>query len=268
MDLRELLSKRLKKEELDLLRASYDMVGDIAIIEIPFELEKVEKVIGEAVLELNNHIKVVAKKLGSHEGGYRLQPLKVIAGEERLVTEYKESGVRFNLDLNETYFSIRLSNERLRISKLIKPGEKVLVVGAGAGPFPLVFAKNSEVGEVVGVEINPKACEQFSENIKLNKVSNVSVVCADFKDFKSDEKFDRVVMPLPENSFDFLEKVLGFVKTGGIVHFYGFYHEDEFSKVGDFISEKCRAAEFLDFVKCGQKKPRIWRICQDFGVLG
>lgn len=267
MNLRDLLSKKLSKDELANVNTAFDIVGDIAIIEIPLELEHAEKIIGEAVLELNKSAKVVVKKLGGHEGDFRIQQYKVICGEKRFVTEAKESNTRLKLDLNKTYYSVRLSTERLRIAKLIKPGEKILVIGAGAGPYPLVFVKNSSASKIVGVEMNPDSCELFTENVRLNKAKTVEVVCLDFLLFQSDVKFDRIVLSLPEQSSLLLSHALTFAKRGTIVHYYGFYHEDEFEGVIDFISSKAGNVKFLDLVKCGQKKPRVWRICQDFEVL-
>jgi tRNA (guanine37-N1)-methyltransferase len=43
MDLKESLKGKLTKKELESLKTSFDVIGDVAIIEIPDELKKKEK---------------------------------------------------------------------------------------------------------------------------------------------------------------------------------------------------------------------------------
>ena len=43
MKLKDLLTKKLTKKEMEFLKTSFDTIGDVAIIEIPDELEKKEK---------------------------------------------------------------------------------------------------------------------------------------------------------------------------------------------------------------------------------
>jgi len=97
--------------------SSYDMVGDILIVEVPDEFKKNEKKIAEKLLKEHKQIKTVVKKKGIHSGRFRLQKYVVIAGEKRKETEYKENSVRIRLNIEKTYFSSRLSTERLRIAK-------------------------------------------------------------------------------------------------------------------------------------------------------
>ncbi|MBS3112446.1 methyltransferase [Candidatus Woesearchaeota archaeon] len=267
MNLKSLLKEKLTDFQLKNLKTAFDIVGDIAIIEIPGELEPVEQIIAVNVMRLNKSVKTVVKKVGAHEGEFRLQKYKFLVGEEKYITIHKESAVKLKVDLNKTYFSVRLSSERLRIAKMIKPGESILVVGAGCGPYPLVFSKNSKTMKIVAIEKNVDSCHMFRENILLNKVKNIEVICCDFSEFQSEEKFDRVVLALPYISHEILGKIVKFCKIGTICHFYGFYHEDEFSKVKDLIISSFGVVSFLDLVKCGQKKPRIWRICQDYALI-
>src|SRR3989338_1865195 len=115
MDLKQLLGSKLTKKELRHLRTSYDVIGSIAIIEIPKELKKKEKIIGEAILKLRKEVKTVCKKAGIHQGKYRTQKLKIIAGEKTKETVYRENGCLMKLNVEKVYFSPRLSTERKRI---------------------------------------------------------------------------------------------------------------------------------------------------------
>ena len=44
---------------------AFDVIGDIAIVEIPAPLVKKEKIIAEALLEVNRHMHVVVKSRDS-----------------------------------------------------------------------------------------------------------------------------------------------------------------------------------------------------------
>ena len=56
------LKKELTTNEIDFLKTAHDVVGTIAIIEIPEELKSKEKIVAEAYLEINDHVHTVVKK--------------------------------------------------------------------------------------------------------------------------------------------------------------------------------------------------------------
>ena len=119
MKLKEILKSELSSKESAFLRNSYDLIGDIAIVEIPKELEKKEKLVANAVMELNKSVKVVCKKVGITSGTERIRPVKVLFGENRTKTLYKENGYSFILDINKAYFTPRLSNERKFLEEIV-----------------------------------------------------------------------------------------------------------------------------------------------------
>jgi len=177
----DLLKNKLTKKELSLVPSAFDVIGDIIILEIKQGLIKKENIVAEAFLKLNKNIKTVLKKEGIHEGTYRTQKLKVLAGISKKETVYKENSVKIKLDVENVYFSPRLSSERKRIMGLVKPDESILVMFSGCGPYPLVLAKNTKAKEIYGVEINPTAHKYALENIKLNKISNIYLYCGNVK---------------------------------------------------------------------------------------
>ncbi len=177
----DLLKYKLTKKELILVPSAFDTIGDIIILEIKQGLIKKEKIVAEALLKINKNIKTIVKKIGIHGGVFRTQKLKVLAGERKKETIYIENGVKIKLDVEKVYFSPRLSNERKRVMKLVKPDESILVMFSGCGPYPLVLSRNTNVKEVYGVEINSLAHKYALENLKLNKLNNISLYCGDVK---------------------------------------------------------------------------------------
>ncbi len=174
--LKENLSKKLTKEELEFVTTGHDIIGSIAIIEIPKELESREKIIAETLLEINTQIQTVLKKADIHSGVYRTQKMTYLAGVNTKETTYRENNVTLKLDVEKVYFSIRLSNERKRIMEQIKPREEILVMFSGAAPYPVVLAKNTKAKHITGIEINPDGHKYGLENLRLNKIHNVLLI--------------------------------------------------------------------------------------------
>jgi tRNA (guanine37-N1)-methyltransferase len=273
MKLKHALKGKLTKEQFKNLITSFDIIGDIAIIEIPRQLEKKEKQIAGTLLKLHRNIKVVCKKTGIHAGTFRRQKLKIIAGERRKTTLYKENNVIMKLHIQEVYFSPRLSHERLRIAKQVKPGESVLIMFSGVAPYCLVIARNTKAKEVYGIEINPLAHKFALENIKLNKLNNIKLFLGDARLVTPslNKKFDRIAMPLPKTGENFLDVALAAIKPKGIVHFYDFKDKSGFGISKQKIKQACALAKkkckILRLVKCGQTSPRTYRICVDFTAI-
>lgn len=247
--------------------SSYDVIGDILILEIPEEHKKNEKKIAEHFLKEHKNIKVVLKKEGRHSGKHRIQKLKILAGERRKTTSYKESGIVLNLNVESSYFSPRSGTERQRVARLVKPGEKVLVMFSGVAPYPLVIAKLAKPEVVYGIEINPKAHEFAKQNVALNKFQDlIKLYKGDVREVlpKLKKKFDRIIMPLPKTAEEFLPLAKSAAKKNATIHFYDFENEAEFDKGIEKVKKVFPNAKELKVVRCGQYAPRVSRICIDF----
>lgn len=184
MNLKDALKNVLNAEEMSRLKTAFDIVGDIAIMEIDNELILKEKEIAQALLNMHKNINVVCKKGGIHSGVFRTQDLVVLAGEDRKETISKENGVRIKLDAEKVYFSPRLSTDRKRIAEMLKPNEKILAMFSGSGPYPLVMLKNEPSVDIVSIEINPVGVEYQKENLILNKSIVKRIVPSNKKDNK------------------------------------------------------------------------------------
>jgi tRNA (guanine37-N1)-methyltransferase len=229
-NLQEQLCEFLTKEEMEQVVTSFDVIGDLVIAEIPHELDSKEKQIAHAILKVHRNCKVVAKKIGAMSGEFRTRPLKVIAGEARTETMYKEHGAKMLIDPSKAYFSVRLATERKRIADLVKPREHVLALFAGVGPFPLVISKTQPECEIVAIELNPEAVNYMEKNIALNKSKNIKPILGDAREIvlKHYQNWaDRVIMPLPHTAQDFLDVAFAGARNNCIVHFYGFSSEKD-----------------------------------------
>jgi tRNA (guanine37-N1)-methyltransferase len=251
-NLKEALKGKLTKKEFEFAPRAFDSFGNIAVIEIPPELERKKKAIGGALLEANPRFETVCSIESEHEGEYRVQKVKVIAGKRNTVAEYREAGCTFLIPLGKVFFSPRLGPERLRIAREIKGGEHVGAWFSGVGPYPIVFSKNSLMGSAVAIELNPVAHEYALRNAEKNKVENVEFIKGDvrrqYKKFR--KKFDRIAMPLPHTGYQFLKEAFYCIKKGGTIHFY------EIVRKGDLGTP---VGQIREAAKESKRKIRIMR---------
>ncbi|MFH1770901.1 MAG: class I SAM-dependent methyltransferase family protein [archaeon] len=270
---KDIMKQTLTYKELEFLKTAHDVVGTIAILEVPEELVEKEKLIAEALLKTNKNIKTVLKKAGEHSGVYRTQKMKWLAGDKTKVSIHKENNVQLKIDVEKVFFSARLGTERKRIMQQIKKGEEVMVLFSGCAPYVCVFAKNTNAKEVYGIELNPAGHKLGLENIKLNKLKNVKLIEGDVKKIVPNlhKKFDRISMQLPKSAADFLPEAFMLAKTGTIIHFYDFLHENDFADAEKKIAKACKKArlkyEILGLHKCGQFSPGKFRVCLDFKIV-
>ena len=173
------------------------------------------------------------------------------------------------MNVETCYFSPRLSTDRERIAKLVKPDESILVMFSGVIPYPLVISKNSKPKEIYAVEINPHAHKFAEENIKINKVKNIFLFNGNVRKIvpKLKKKFDRILMPLPKSAENFLDIAKLASKKGTIIHFYDFLQENELNLAKEKVKKHFKKVKFLRTIKCGQLSPRKYRICLDFKVI-
>ena len=224
---------KLPPEELRLVPRSLDVVGDIAIMRVPRETYDRRKQIAEAVMEVNNHIRTVLCQVAPVGGSFRLRKLRWVLGEKKTKTTYREHGCVLNVDLARAYFSPRLAYERMRIAKLVKPGEEVVNMFAGVGSFSIAIAKHSEAGRIYSIDINTEAVALMKENAGLNRVEDKIVpMLGDARDLIEkglQHVADRVLMPLPERAYEYLgAAILALKPTGGVIHYYDFVHADKY----------------------------------------
>lgn len=253
---------------------SYDVFGNIAILKFEEGVSKAVKIkAAQDLLERHKNVRTVLEKMGKVSGRLRTIKTEHLAGEKTKVAEYIENGCKFKFDVDETYFSPRLSNERKEVAMQVKKGESVLVMFAGVGPFPIVIAKLSDAKVVYSNEINRKASKFAEENVRLNKLNNVEVVQGDVKKVvpklvSQGLKFDRIVMPRPQLKDSFLEYAFRVIKSKGIINYYGFSEDSE--EVLEVIRGEAKKAKkrikILKVKKAGDIAPFRYRWRVDFRV--
>jgi len=238
--LEDALRGKINPKYLNLIPKSYDIIGNIAILE--FEKQDIinnnkindfKELVTKSVIEVNKNVKSVFEKKSEIKGPYRLRDLAHLRGENKTETIHKENDCKFSLDIKTTYFSPRLVYERRRVSKSdIQENEVIVDLFAGVGPFSIQIAKLNHV-YIHAFDVNPHAYRYLQTNINFNKligkVVAYNINCRDLLNpsnqmgKKLGGTIDRIIMNLPESSIGFIDVACFLLKkTGGIIHFYKF----------------------------------------------
>jgi tRNA (guanine37-N1)-methyltransferase len=256
-NLKRVLADRLEPQQLKQIFKSYDIIGNIAVVRVPEIHKHYIELIAKTIMDTHREIKSVWRQVSSVSGVYRLRALEFILGEKTTKTRHKEHGCIYKTDLRKAYFSPRLSFERKRISELTQRDEVLLNMFAGVGCYSIAIAKHSHPLKVYSVDVNPCAVQYLQENIRLNKVEKVVVpIQGDAKEIIEQELqnlADRVLMPLPQRAYEYLDYAnIALKPTGGWIHYYDFEY----------------ANKNEDPIKKSEMKvaKKLGRLCKDFKV--
>jgi tRNA (guanine37-N1)-methyltransferase len=253
----------------------YDLIGDIAIVKFDRnESEEQKKKFAYSFLQKNKNIKTILEKTDKIKGRLRIHKTKFLLGENKRETMHKENYCLLKLDVDKTYFSPRLANERKVIAqeilkKINSKKNKILVMFAGVAPFPIVIGKvlkqAGKKAEIISNEINRNACKYACENVKLNKLEGyIRIIQCDAKKLyeklkkrNMPEKFDFIMMARPNLKETFLSSALKLAKKGAIIYYHGFGAKEKV--LGEIKSElkklKAKTSK-IKIRKAGEIAPR------------
>jgi len=194
--------------------ARHELVGGIAI------MQEHDPDAAKSLLASRPGIHTVLSGIGDVQGEFRTREFEVLAGEPTTKTTILEYGHRFVVDLSKAYFSSRLATERQRVARQVTPGEVILDMFAGVGPFAITVAEHARL--VVAADINPDAILLLEENRVQNRCRNVLPVLADSHRLPGimPWKYDRVIMNLPMIAHRFLREAWELCREGGTIHLY------------------------------------------------
>ena len=252
--LAEALERHLTPEELELVPRAYDLIGDIAVLEIPDELSGHREVIGHVFLEVHKNFSTVLAKKGAIAGTTRIRDYQCLAGEDKTETIHIEYGCRLAVDLSKAYFSPRLLEEHNRVAHLVKDNEFVVDMFCGVGPFPIHIARQRNA-HIVAIDINPDAIVLLKKSMKLNKlVGTIEPIVGDAKDYSKSQHVDRVIMNHPAGAIDFIPTACRILKSGGVLHYYDFVGGDDpegtiTSKLTQVIEDAGRSVKIVNLVR-------------------
>jgi tRNA (guanine37-N1)-methyltransferase len=261
MTLKRLLEGTVPDSLLHEIPTSYDVIGNIAIVSIPSSCNPYRQDIALAIMAHRRNVKTVLSRLQSRDGDDRVPRFETLIGTTT-VTEHREFGFRYRLDVSRVFFSPRLATERQRVFSSVREDELVLIPFCGVGPFVIPVAAQGSV--ITAIEKNPEAIYWLKENLALNRVENqVRVFDSDALEILPGLKpvFDRVICPTPYGRDDVLPLVVSPLKIGGIIHFYTFKNDRQ---AGDMARRfPTNGCDVLFAGSCGPVAPGVNRYVFD-----
>jgi tRNA (guanine37-N1)-methyltransferase len=274
--LKNVLSSILAPDEVAQLYSAFDQIGDIIIIKIPHDLIPKKKLIADTILANVKTAKAIFAQVSPVKGDYRVRDLEFVAGENRTITEHREHGCRFKVDVAKTYFSPRLSTERLRIASMVGERETIVNMFAGVGTFSILMTKINKTCKVYSIDSNIVAVELCEINARLNRVQDrvVSIYGDAAKVIEGTlvGQADRVLMPLPERAKEFVESAVLALKKKGVVHYFTHIKADSkkasqelaLQNVHNAFSKYNHNVQKIRVVR--EVGPRIYQIVADISV--
>ena len=280
-NMQEKLKEKLKKEELEILPAGFQNLGDIIILNLNKELlgKKIE--IGEKVLELYPKVRAVYNKEGDISGEFREPQLIFIAGDkEKKEAEVIENGIRYKFDVTKLMFAKGNINERVRVAGEVKPGEIIVDMFGGIGYFSVPIGKISLAKKVYTIEKNPNAFHYLNENIKINHIGNIETFNGDNRKIidnlvEKGIKADRIVMGYLPPPKEFLPWAFKISKKGTIIHYEDLLNDEnlkeEEKKVMDFVEGEAEKqgmkVKLIKLVRVKNYKPHVGHYVVDVVVV-
>jgi len=255
-----------------MLPKSFDIIGNIAILKFRDKETKAQKIkIAKNLLKKHKTITTVLEKSDKVRGRLRTIKTKHLAGKKTTLATYRENNCIFKFDIEKTYFSPRLSNERKEIAQQIKKTDTVLVMFAGVAPYSIVIAKLAKPKIVYSNEINRLASKYAEQNIRLNRTFNVEIIQGDIKRITpklKKIKFDRIVMPRPQLKDTFLAQAFKLIKKQGTINYYGFGkdHEEILKQIEEQAKKAKKKIKILNVKKAGDIAPYKYRWRVDLRV--
>lgn len=235
----------------------YQVIGDIAIVSVPWEMEDCKSEIADAVMDRSHKVKTVLNKVSKVDGNRRVADFEILAGDST-ETLHREFGFAYRLDLRKAFFNPGLGSERMRVASQVEHGERVLVPFFGVGPFAIPAAAAG--ADVVALEMNSDACRSLAGNCRLNKVEErAHIINADAGCISRllRCRFDRAIIPTPYGMDHFLETVYPLVERGGHIHFYTFKVKEQIPGLVGMYEDL--GLDVLSYRSCGNVAPGVSR---------
>ncbi|MFO8116070.1 MAG: class I SAM-dependent methyltransferase family protein [Halorubrum sp.] len=204
---------------------SLERLGDIVIVDEDDDERARE--IADAVMASDVPCETVLNRASPIEGELRVRRWDVLAGDGT-ETVHREYGHEFLLDVADVYFSPRLATERHRVIEQVEPGETVIDMFAGVGPYAVPMATRG--ADVVACDLNERAVAYLRQNAARNGVSDrVTAIAGDVREIANEyaDAADRLVMNLPHSADAFLDTAIALAGDECVLHYYDIQHEDD-----------------------------------------
>jgi len=256
--------RRLPPEMAADVPRKYERVGDVLVLRLPPELGGRRRAIAAA------YAAVLRAKTVVHDRGvrgpWRRPDVEVLFGGDT-ETVHEEDGIRYALDVARTMFSSGNQPERMRMGRIVRPGETVVDLFAGIGYFAVPMAVRGRAARVVACEVNPDAFRYLEENVRRNRAWAVEPRLGDCRQTAPEGVADRIVMGYLDGE-SYLDVAMRAAKDACVLHYHESTPAEEvpegpWSRVRDAAAAAGFRAERLAVYRVKSYAPRIRHVVLD-----
>ncbi|CAK7210116.1 tRNA(m(1)G37)methyltransferase [Sporothrix eucalyptigena] len=167
---REVLVSVLPEEFHDDIPTGFNTAGHVAHLNLRDRFKPYKLIVAQTILDKNPQLRTVINKVDDvgTESVFRTFPYEVLAGPDDMDVEVRENACTFRFDYSKVYWNSKLEPEHTRLLYLFKPGEVVVDLMAGIGPFAVPAGKRGVF--VWANDMNPNSYEALNNAIQRNKV--------------------------------------------------------------------------------------------------
>ncbi len=202
----------------------WQRVGDVIILRLPPSLESHAAAVGSAFAR-GLGAKAVLQRVGGIAGDFRQPRVKLLHGTST-ETIHQENGIAYALDASRTMFCPGNLAERIRMGRVVRPGEVVVDLFAGVGYFSLPMACRGHARWVYACEVDPVAHSFLCRNAALNHLANMKPLLGDCRLVAPEGVADRTVSGWLWQPVLFLPKAMRTLRRGGILHHHALAKAD------------------------------------------
>jgi tRNA (guanine37-N1)-methyltransferase len=184
----------LPEDSQDEIPVGFSIVGHVAHLNLRAQYLPYKHLIASVLLDKNPSVRTVINKLESIDSShalpspsshpssplldthaiYRTFAYEVLAGPDDMNVEIREGDCVFKFDYSKVYWNSRLNTEHKRLVDMFKPGEVVVDVMAGVGPFAVPAGRKGVW--VWANDLNPYSFGALREAVVRNKVRCIALV--------------------------------------------------------------------------------------------
>ncbi|EPE09428.1 trna (guanine-n -)-methyltransferase [Ophiostoma piceae UAMH 11346] len=167
---RDVLVSVLPEEFHDDIPTGFNTAGHVAHLNLRDRFQPYKYIVAQVLLDKNANLRTVINKvdLVGTESVFRTFPYEVLAGPDDMDVEVRENMCTFRFDYSKVYWNSKLEPEHSRLLYMFKPGEVVVDLMSGIGPFAVPAGKRGVF--VWANDMNPNSYEAMQDAIHRNKV--------------------------------------------------------------------------------------------------
>ncbi len=253
----DLLDRDLYQSLKDYWPRAYEVVGDIIILKLEPEVYPHRDEIGKALLERIPNVRLVCADNGV-QGKFRVRNLLPIIsrdGSTETLTRIRENGHNILVDPTKSYFSSRLSTERLgnlnsakTLAHQLNRSLTICDPYAGVGPsFANLISEENLVAKVLAGDLNPQAVGLLERNIEhyiKKSPGDIScvVLCQDARLWQNSPNYqksvDLLLVNLPHSTVEHLAELFPLMRreTVTLIRGWAIIGRDEMSTIETKLS--------------------------------